>query len=132
MRLAKLWLTPVTDDIGARNSNADELMLVPGLFYGSVKVDGHHKPSDSQWLIAYPYRPQVKDSHSWRTPIDVWGSAACEFLTALGDGSTTEKKFFEITLRWEQDLFLLPQPDEKEILDNVYIEETPPQQLLYT
>jgi hypothetical protein len=127
-RSAELWLTPVSKDTGARLQKGNELMLVPALFYGFVNVDGFvHKLSGSQLAIGYPFKPQRKDSHAWRTPIDVWGSAACEFLATIGGGTTTLKNLPNISLRWEQDLFLLPQPSEKELLDYVYIDEMRPQ-----
>lgn len=121
---AKLWLTPLTDNAAARASGTSELMLVPALFYGAEKGDAlTHKLSGVQWRIAYPYVPQRKNKQSWRKPLDVWLGAVCEFLTVLGEDTTTSKALPDIVLRWEQDLFLLPRPSNREILNRVYIDE---------
>jgi hypothetical protein len=126
MQLAKLWLTPLMDDVDAKTNKAGDLILVPALFHGSEKGNElMHKLPGVQWRIAYPYVPQRKNKQSWRKPLDVWADAACEFLTLLGEDTTAARIFSQI-LRWEEDLFLLPQPSEKAILDRVYIDEIRP------
>lgn len=122
IKSAKLWLTPLTDNAAARASRTGELMLVPALFYGAEKGDAlMHKLRGVQWRIAYPYAPQRKDGKAWRKPMDVWAGAACEFMTVLGEDSTKSKISLDAVLRWEQDLSLLPRPNEREILNRVYI-----------
>ena len=97
-------------------------MLVPALFYGAEKGDAlMHKLRGIQWRIAYPYAPQRKNGEAWRKPMDVWAGAACEFLTVLGEDSTKSKILLDAVLSWEQDLSLLPRPNEREILNRVYI-----------
>ena len=122
IKSAKLWLTPLTDSAAARASRTGDLMLVPALFYDAEKGDAlMHKLQGVQWRIAYPYMPQRKNGEAWRKPMDVWAGAACEFLTVLGEDTTTLKALPDIVLRWEQDLSLLPRPSESEILNRVYI-----------
>lgn len=127
-RLAKLWLTPLMDNAAGRASRAGEMVLVPALFYGSATGNAlAHQRSDIQWRIAYPYVPQQKEGQSWRKPIDVWADAACEFLAILGEDTANVQLLLNSVLKWEQDLFLLPMPDEREILNHVYIDEMLPQ-----
>ncbi len=124
---AKLWLTPLTDNAAARASRTAELMLVPALFYGAEKgIRLMHKLPGVQWRIAYPYMPQRKNNQPWRKPMDVWADAACEFLSILGEDTTTIETLPDIALRWEQDFFLLPRPSDSEILNRVYIDEMRP------
>jgi len=117
-----VWLTPLVSNSAGSDGKTGEMVLVPALFFASEKGNELiHKRPDVQWRIAYPYVPQQEKERSWRKPTDVWGNAVCEYLKILGANKREFKSSLDGVLQWEQDLSLSALPEERQLLQYVYI-----------
>lgn len=122
---AWLWLKPVDGSQIDAESASNELMLVPALFFKPNKREVSSKEKDmAEWRIAYPYKPDAGENGTWRAPVDIWASAACEFL-ALAGAKSIDLKNLPGILKWEKDLFLYMNPDSDQLSGQVFIYKLP-------
>ena len=125
IKSAWLWLKPVDENQIDAESAKNELVLVPALFFKPNKREVNSKEKElAEWRIAYPYKPGAGKNGIWRTPVDIWASAACEFLSLAGAKLIDLKSLPEI-LKWEKDLFLYTKPDIDQLSDQVFIYKLP-------
>lgn len=117
-KTAKLWLTPVSEYELSEYTN-DDLMLAPVFFYTPVKVS--ENSGNANWRIAYPYAPDPRNNGQWLTPVDVWASAACEFMMRMGNDSLDYTNLSEMNLKWETNSVLSGKSELKQLSKEVFI-----------
>jgi len=123
LKSATLWLQPVNPDQLDSSLSGNELMLVPGIFFKPDRTKADEQTiSIGEWRIAYSYPPKRRKNGAWRTPVEVWGEAACEFL-ALAAQKTINQADMPETLQWETDLAVRRKPNFQALVDQVFIDK---------
>lgn len=125
LKSATVWLQPVNPNQLDWNSNRDELMLVPVIFFKPDRTKpGEQSISVGEWRIAYSYPPRNSNKDTWRTPAEVWAGAACEFLALAAQKKLNYTDLPE-TLQWETDLAVHRRPHFEALVDQVFIDKFP-------
>ena len=75
-----------------------------------------------EWRIAYSYPPKNSKNGAWRTPVEVWAGAACEFLALAAQKKISRADIPEI-LQWESDLAVQRRPSFEALVDQVFIDK---------
>ncbi|MCC7090757.1 MAG: hypothetical protein IT524_02175 [Nitrosomonas sp.] len=125
LKSATVWLQPVNPNQLDWNSSRDELMLVPVIFFKPDRTKpGEQSISFGEWRIAYSYPPRNSNKDTWRTPVEVWAGAACEFLALAAQKKLNYTDLPE-TLQWETDLAVHRRPHFEALVDQVFIDKFP-------
>lgn len=130
VNFATLWLQSVNPNRLDRSSSDDELMLIPGIFFRPDRTKaGEQKVSIEEWRIAYSYPPKHSKNGAWRTPVEVWGGAACEFLALIAQQPMSRANLPE-ALQLEDDLAVQLSAPSETLADQVFIDKIPKEALI--
>ncbi|MGV8711478.1 MAG: c-type cytochrome [Nitrosomonas sp.] len=123
--LATLWLKLVNPRQLDRSSSGDELMLVPAIFFKPDRTNaGEQKIYNGEWRIAYSYPPRQNKKGAWRTPVEVWGEAACEFLALAARQPVSRANLPEV-LQLRDGLTVQLSIAPEKLADKVFIDKIP-------